>query len=111
MTLGPALILLASAESWKGRFMDWMVTFGRVPFFYYVVHIYVIHLVAMAAAEISGPGWEAAAGPFFQFPPEYGFGLDVVYMVWLTLMVALYPACKWFASVKAGRKNWWLSYL
>jgi len=111
MTLGPALILLAYAESWKGRLMDWMVTFGRVPFFYYVVHIYVIHLAAVAAAEIAGPGWEAAAGPFFQFPPEYGFGLGVVYMVWLALMVALYPACKWFAGVKAGRKNWWLSYL
>jgi uncharacterized membrane protein len=111
MTLGPALITLGYAERWRGRFVDWMVTFGRVPFFYYILHIYVIHLGALVAAELTGFGWQATAIAFFQFPAEYGFGLPVVYAVWVALIIALYPACKWFAGVKARRKDWWLSYL
>ena len=111
MTLGPALLVLAYAERWRGRFIGWMVTFGRVPFFFYVVHIYVIHLGAMVAAELSGAGWRTAAVAFFYYPSSYGFELPVVYAVWLGFILALYPACRWFAGIKARRKDWWLSYL
>lgn len=111
MTLGPGLIILALAERWSGRFHDWMVTFGRVPFFYYVLHIYAIHVGAMLATELTGHGWQVGAGPFFQYPADYGFSVQIVWVFWIALVVLLYPACKWFAGVKARRKDWWLSYL
>lgn len=111
MTLGPALIVLGLAERWRGKFVDWMVTFGRVPFFFYIIHIYVIHLGAMVAAELTGVGWKTTAVAFFYYPSSYGFDLPVVYAVWLAFVLMLYPACKWFAGVKARRKDWWLSYL
>lgn len=111
ITLGPGLLVLAYAEQWRGRFVDWMVTFGRVPFFFYVVHIYLIHLAAMVAGKIQFGNWSATAGPFWQYPADYGLPLWGVWLVWFAVVVALYPACKWFAGVKARRKDWWLSYL
>jgi uncharacterized membrane protein len=111
MTLGPGLLLLAVAEGWRGRFKNWMVVFGRVPFFYYLVHIYLAHLLALAAAEWQGFGWQALARPFWMLPEGYGFSLPVVWVIWLAVVIMLYPACKWFANVKARRKDWWLSYL
>ncbi len=111
MTLGPGLIVLSFAEHWRGRFVNWMVIFGRVPFFFYILHIYVIHLLAMVAAELQGSGWRSAAQPFWQYPAEYGFPLWAIWLFWAGLIVLLYPACKWFAGVKARRKDWWLSYL
>lgn len=111
ITLGPGLIVLSYAEKWRGRFVNWMVVFGQVPFFYYVIHIYVIHLAALAAAEYQGIGWRALMQDSFSYPPEYGFSLPVVWMVWFILVVALYPICKWFADIKKRKKYWWLSYL
>jgi len=111
MTLGPGLLVLAYAERWRGRFINWMVIFGRVPFFYYVLHIYVIHLAALLAAELQGVGANALTQAFFSFPPEYGFSLHFVWLFWLALVILLFPACKWFAGVKARRKDWWMSYL
>lgn len=111
ITLGPGLIVLSYAEKWRGRFVNWMVVFGQVPFFYYVIHIYVIHLAALAAAEYQGVGWRMVIGDPFTFSPRYGFSLPVVWVVWIILVVALYPVCKWFADIKKRKKHWWLSYL
>lgn len=111
ITLGPGLLILSYAEKWRGRFVNWMVIFGQVPFFYYVLHIYLIHLAALAAAEFQGLGWRTTMGDSFSFPPEYGFSLPVVWAVWLMVVVMLYPLCKWFAGLKKRKKYWWLSYL
>lgn len=111
MTLGPGLMILAHAETWRNRFVNWMVTFGRVPFLYYLAHIYLAHLLALAAAEWQGVGWQALATPFWQLPADYGFSLPVVWAVWILVVLMLYPLCKWFAGIKARRKNWWLSFL
>ncbi len=111
MTLGPGLLVLAYAERWRGRFVDWMVTFGKVPFFYYLAHLYLGHLLALVAAELMGFGWRTVAAPMWAFPPEYGFSIWIVWLVWIAVVVMLYPACRWFADLKARRKDWWLSYL
>lgn len=111
MTLGPGLIVLSFAERWKGRFFEWMVIFGRVPFFYYVIHLYLIHLLTLAAAELQGLGWHAGAVPIWRFPATYGYDLWVSWVVWVAVVAALYPACRWFANIKATRNNWWLKYL
>lgn len=111
MTLGPGLLLLGLAERWRGRLYDVFVTFGRVPFFYYILHLYLIHLIALVAAEMQGIGWQALLTPFWQLPQGYGFPLWVAWLVWVGVVVALYPLCRWFAGLKARRKDWWLSYL
>ena len=88
-----------------------MFTLGRVPFFFYVVHIYTIHLLAIALAQYQGFGWQALAVGFWAAPSGYGLSLGGAWVVWTLLVIVLYPLCKWFAGVKARRKEWWLSYL
>lgn len=116
MTLGPALLFLAWSENLRGRLASALVVFGRVPFFYYILHLYLIHLVALVAAELTGFGWQSMIlTANVNKSPQlvgYGFSLPVVYLVWLSVVVALYPLCAWFNKVKANnRQRWWLSYL
>jgi uncharacterized membrane protein len=112
MTLGPGLLLLAAFESARGRVADTIITFGRVPFAYYIAHIYLIHALAVAYAWSTGGD---ASWLFGVFPPEkpsdFGLGLAGVYVVWLAVLLALYPLCRWFAALKQRRNDWWLSYL
>jgi uncharacterized membrane protein len=117
MTLGPALVGLALAEKPWGRLGRWMVTFGRVPLFFYMAHILLIHIVATIAAI--GTGYRVTdmilSGSVNDAPAlkGYGFSLSTVYLVWLGLVLALYPCCRWFAAYKARHQasRWWLSYL
>lgn len=111
MTLGPAFILLGAFERAKGDFADSLVVFGRVPFFFYIVHLYVIHLVALTVGLLQGFPIREIAVIFISYPPDFGVALGTVYLLWLAIVLALYPACRWFAGVKARRRNWWLSYL
>ena len=88
---------------------------GRVPLFFYVLHFFLLHIlmVAIGAAQglpldvfidvMSDPSRAAKAG--------WGLSLAGAYGVWLVVLLALYPACRWFGSLKARRKDWWLSYL
>jgi uncharacterized membrane protein len=116
ITLGTALLFLANTEHLKGRLVDFFCTFGRVPFFYYIIHIYVIHALAMLFAELSGFGWQLMILPdWILESPElkgYGFNLWVVYAVWFGVIISLYPLCKKFDNYKqAHKEKWWLSYL
>jgi len=112
MTLGPALMLVAAFEWVRGPIADWIATFGRVPFFYYVVHIFLLHALAIvfAWATIGDIGW--LFGPLAGHKPTtYGLPLAGIYAVWLAVVVALYPLCRWFAGIKRRRTAWWWSYL
>jgi uncharacterized membrane protein len=113
MTLGPGLVLLAAFEGVRGRLADIVATFGRVPFFYYVTHLYLIHLLAIPFALIAmgDAAWLFGDVMFARKPHGYGLGLVGVYAVWLFVVVALYWPCRWFAAVKQRRTDWWLSYL
>lgn len=111
MTLGPALMLLGWAERREGRSAEALATLGRVPFFYYVAHLYLIHAAAVALGVAQGFALRQVAVIFFAYPPGFGVSLGTVYLLWLATIVALYPACAWFAGVKARRREWWLSYL
>jgi uncharacterized membrane protein len=103
MTLGPALILLALFEQLRGALASFLATFGRVPFFYYVVHIYLIHALAVATAfAITGA---------LATTPEINFSLTGVYIVWLMVVVLLYPICRWFSELKEKSSGWWWTYL
>lgn len=113
MTLGPAIAALAYFEKLRGPIAKFFITFGRVPLFFYVIHIYVLHALAVVAAyvTIGGPGSLVGSQKPLDLPEGFGFGLPVVYAVWIGVSVALYPACRWYADVKRGSKNPLLSYL
>ena len=117
MTLGPGILFLAFAErDTRGRLARVLITYGRVPFFFYLLQWVMAHSLALAAAWLAGKPTAylfsnfGLAGPL---PPAdgIGFGLPMVYFVWLLGLVLLYPLCRWFADVKARRRDWWLSYL
>ena len=112
MTLGPALILLALFERTHGAVAGAITTFGRVPFFFYVVHVAFIHALAVGFAWITvgDIGW--TFGSFLsQKPASYGLNLPGVYAVWLCVVAALYLPCRAFAALKQRRREWWWSYL
>lgn len=100
MTLGPALILLAAFEHAHGILARILAVFGQVPFFFYVVHIYLIHALAVATA-FALTGNPATA-------PEIDLSLGGVCLVWVLVLILLYPMCRWFAELKTnGRGSWW----
>lgn len=116
MTIGPALLFLAFTERSQNRFTRIVSVYGRVPFFYYLLHIYIIHLLAMVAAEFTTHDWSDMIISFWvSEDPKlrgYGFGLEVVYAVWILLVVALYPLCRRYDQYKTNnRDKKWLSYL
>ena len=103
MTLGPALTLLGAFEHARGALARVLALFGQVPFFFYVVHIYLLHALAVAAGF-------AMTGTLAS-NPEIGLGLAGIYLVWLVAVVMLYPLCRWFAGLKERGSGWWWSYL
>ncbi len=119
MTLGPMLLLLAwldrATEGGRLNALErWTLVFGRVPMFYYVLHLFLIHLMALAAAVLfhQSTSW-LLQGAFWAAPnpPGYGHGLPFIYAMWALVIVLLYFPCAWYAELKARRKDWWLSYI
>jgi uncharacterized membrane protein len=120
MTLGPSLLALAWFDRRTFTASNPLIVFGRVPMFYFVLHFYLIHALAVLAAYlrygrsatqfIFNP-LPSMGGPQKLFPPNFGYSLWIVYALWALTLILLYPLCRWFAQVKAKRRDWWLSYL
>ena len=118
MTLGPALMAMAWLEWKQLSATNPLIVFGRVPFFFFVLHLAVIHAIAILLGFLRY-GWTnflllppPSMGSIREkFPPGYGYELWVVYLVWIAVIVMLYPLCRWFAALKQRRRDWWLSYL
>jgi uncharacterized membrane protein len=117
MTLGPAITALGLFDWEVGAVGRFFVTFGRVPLFYYLLHIPLIHGLVVGLDYLRY-GWSPfahhAPWPAFQpgeTPADYGYSLPVVYGVWVSVVLMLYPLCRWFAGVKRRYKAAWLSYL
>ena len=117
VTLGPAIIFLALSENIKGSFSKIISVYGRVPMFYYLLHIFFIHILTMLAAalftDFSWKVWILKEPLWFtETLKGYGFSLGIVYLVWLGIVIGLYPLCKWYDRYKQNHKEkWWLSYL
>jgi uncharacterized membrane protein len=111
ITLGPSIVALAYLENWKGALGKFFVAFGRVPMFYYIIHIYLIHSLAVLAAVLQGFTAESLLNPMWAFPEGYGFGLGVVYLVWIAVVLVLYPACRWYYELKRRRQSALFSYI
>jgi uncharacterized membrane protein len=111
MTLGPAAIVCAFAERLHGPVKNALVTLGRAPLAFYVAHLYLIHALTILLGMAQGFGAQPFFTPYRLFPKGFGVGLSGVYLIWLMVVVMVYPLCRWVASVKARRQDWWLSYL
>ncbi len=117
MTLGPALVFLSLAEGKLNVITEKISTFGRVPMFYYLVHIFFIHLLAMAAVVALGHKWsDMVVWTWVTSSPElkgYGFSLPIVYAIWLSTVIVLYPLCNWYDKYKRSHQGQyrWLSYI
>lgn len=116
ITIGPALLFLYVIENVKNSITNFFLIFGRVPFFYYFLHVLVIHTAAIIGIIIFGGNWKDMILTADVFMNEtlvtYGYPLWVTYMVWIGVVLALYPWCKKYMIYKINNKDkWWLSYL
>ena len=116
MTLGPSMILLGLLDGTKAErgLNRVLLVFGRVPLFYYILHIYLIHLIAIVVALIfHQPVWHGTViADFAQRPSGYGHGLPFVYAMWILAVAILYIPCRWFMGFRSRHRDWtWLSYL
>jgi uncharacterized membrane protein len=116
MTLGPTILVLPFLNNATGPIARMLDTFGRVPFFFYVLHIPLIHASACVVSLIrtgSVDPWLFTNHPMWnpEPPPGYTWSLALLYLVWAIVIALLYPACRWYARVKATHRSVWLSYL
>jgi uncharacterized membrane protein len=116
MTLGPAILFLWAVDAGAPRWLHPARVFGKVPMFYYLLHVPLIHLLAIAFcyARYGQIHWMFESANLRSFPittpPGWGYPLPVVYLVWMVVVIALYPLCRWFAGVRQRSSASWLSY-
>ncbi len=116
MTLGPAMLFLWAVDAGTPRGLRPALIVGKVPLFYYLLHIPLIHLIAVAVcyARYGQVHWMFESPTVGQFPitppPGWGYSLPIVYLVWVIVVITLYPLCRWFAGLKQRRSDAWLSY-
>jgi uncharacterized membrane protein len=119
MTLGPVLLWLAFssadvAPEDHSRAFRVLILFGRVPLFYYLCHLYLLHVLALIATSVCGQPneWiQFGADPGSSRPAGYGFGLSVIYFFWLLTITILYFACLWYAKYKREHNYAWLKFM
>ncbi len=114
MTLGPSLIFLALTETVQNKFADMLSMFGRVPFFFYVLHFYLIHTICVIIFFATGHTSKDIIDfntPFLFRPAQFGFDLPIVFAIWLFIILILYKPCQWFDNYRKSHHEWWLSYL
>ena len=116
MTIGPALLFLYFSESVQNKLSKMLVIIGRVPFYYYILHLYLIHIISVIGLLIQGENWREIIFTPKRFMSGYladkGFDLWVTYVVWILVVAILYPFCKKYQAYKTNNPDkWWLSYL
>ena len=114
MTVGTALTVLSFTEHIKNKVTSIIVVYGNVPFFYYVLHFYLIHFICVILFFASGYNTSQIIpknGAFLFHPDDFGYSLGIVYLIWLFVITVLYRPCKWFSNYKKTHNQWWLSYL
>ncbi|MGN6617893.1 MAG: DUF1624 domain-containing protein [Ilyomonas sp.] len=115
-TVGVAMLFLAFTEGANNKLSKFITVYGRVPFLYYVLHFFLIHLVSVSFFLARGHSFTEGLQPHGLLVPNFiipgeGYSLGIVYLVWICIVLALYPVCKWFSEYKRNHKDWWLSYL
>lgn len=115
-TIGPAILFLALVGERQPAVARFITVYGRVPLFYYVLHFYLLHLISaicfLSRGHSFAEGINGVPGMPFKFIiPGEGYSLGIVYLIWISVVLALYPLCKWYSDYKLTHKQWWLSYL
>lgn len=118
MTLGPAMVFLSLTEKPLRRWTARVAVFGRVPMYYYLWHLLLIHILTILAAAMAGYNFQdliVLDAPINDVPglKGYGFNLPTVHLIWIIVVVILYPICKAFDKYKKLHQphKWWLSYI
>jgi uncharacterized membrane protein len=114
MTLGPSIALLPFAERSRAWLTNVLATFGRVPMFYYLLHIPLIHALALVVWRIrdgSTHGEWFVTAPYVSVPADQRWSLSLLYLVFAVSVVLLYFACRWYAQVKARRPQSWMRFI
>jgi uncharacterized membrane protein len=112
MTLGPAMLFLAFTENLSNWFTRITAVYGAVPFFYYVIHFYLLHTLLVVVFFATGhDSKEIIQVPFWFRPATFGFNLPIVYLIWFCAVASLYLPCRWFKKYKATHQRWWLRYI
>jgi uncharacterized membrane protein len=118
MTLGPAIVAMGWLDRIRFSSANPLIVFGRVPFFFFLVHLALIHAIAILLGLLRyGPRSfllmpaPSMGGSRQMFPANYGYDLWVVYAVWIAVIAILYPACRWYGRLRQRSRAWWLSYL
>jgi uncharacterized membrane protein len=114
MTLGPAIALIGVAEHARGWIAGVLSTFGRVPMFYYLLHIPLIHAAALLVwllRDGSARAGRFATAPYVSIPPQDRWSLALLYLVFAVVVATLYPLCRWYAHVKSTSRTVWLKYI
>lgn len=110
MTLGPALAIMPVLERAKGALVDFFTTFGRVPFFFYIVHFFLIHILAVVWFGLTAGAWNYDVYTAATFP-DVEPSLLRVYIATIIIVALLYWPCRWFSAYKVRHRDWsWLSY-
>ena len=116
-TIGPALIFLGLVKHTGSRLAKIFIVYGRVPMFYYIIHFYVLCtinvLLYLSRGHSIGDGLKGVPGIPWKFAvPGEGYSLAVAYAIWITVVISLYPLCKWYDKYKSSHpEKKWLSYL
>ncbi len=110
MTLGPVILALGLFDRQFGKLGQVLITFGRVPLFYYLLHLPLLRVIVIIVA-ITKYGSGIFSLKTDEAPPGWGFELPIIYLIWIGVMLLLYPACRWFAEFKKRSNKMWLSYL
>ena len=116
VTIGGGIVMLALLEGVRNKVTEIFRVYGRVPMFYYILHFYLIHILVVIGFYAQGfPNSKIVSpnSPFLFRPTEFGYSLGVVYLIWLFVVIILYPVCKKYDRYKTANANrkWWLSYL
>jgi uncharacterized membrane protein len=112
MTLGPSLVFLALSENIKSKWSEIASVYGRVPFFYYILHFYILHSLLIIFFYATGHKNSEIYSSFIGFrAADFGYPLWVVYIIWLSVAASLYFPCRWFYKYKMSHQQWWLKYL
>ena len=114
MTVGPALVVMGWLEHVRLRESNPLIVFGRTPLFFFLIHMFIGHLLAVAMdyARYHQFFWDPLnmTGKA-DLPPGFGWSLWTSYAAWITVVLLSYPLCRWYAGLKKAGRYWWLSYL
>ena len=115
MMSGSMFLILSLAEGRQNKFIDIVTVYGKVPLFYFLIHLYILHSLMLIMVFMQGFTWSAFIFGGFNFGrPKSGSGVALwaIYLIWISVLIVLYPLCKWYGLYKAKHKeNKWLKYL